>query len=269
MPAQAPATTNVIAVLIAMVAALFARSWLQVALLQDGYEQLYAADLSWLVVPPVLVVLLLPVLTKDRQFLKQQFRRTDLDLHVVLTAVAIGVLLRMSWWSQLVAGISFGIYQSEDPFAVAGPVFSFACPPPPVLFLGLFVMAVMVPLVEELTHRAYVQTALNRFGPIVAVAGSAVVFTVLHKPGGWEFVFVGGIVFGTQYLLTGSLWSSLITHATVNGLAQLDWRCLNGQWNPHSSVLPLWDTGSIAVTVLLTTVVGIACLLYSSRHRGG
>jgi membrane protease YdiL (CAAX protease family) len=213
--------------------------------------------------------LLLPVLVKDRQFLKQQFRRADLDLRVVLTAVAIGVLLRMSWWSQLVAGISFGIYHSEDTFAVAGPVFSFACPPPLVLFLGLFVMAVMVPLVEEVTHRAYVQTALRRFGPIVAVAGSAVVFTVLHRVESWHFVCLAGIVLGIQYYLTGSLWSSLITHSTVNFLGQLDWRCLGGQWNPHASALPLWGPGSIATLMLLAAIAGIVLLLSFTKHRGG
>jgi len=269
MATHAPTTTNVIAVLIATIAALFARSWLQVELLQEGYEPHYAADLSALVMPPILLLLLFPVWRKDRPFLKRQFRRADLNWRVVLMALATGILLRLLWWSQLVAGVAFGHYRNDDPFAVAGPVFSFSCPAPQVLMLGFFVMALMVPLIEEVAHRAYVQTALSRFGPVIAVAGSATVFTVLHKPGGWVFIFLCAVVFGTQYLVSGSLWSSMISHATVNGLAQLDWRCLNANWNPHASTLPLWGPGGFGVAILLASIIGIVLLLLDLKNRGG
>ncbi len=265
MKAKRPVVKNAFAVVIATTAALFARSWLQVELLKDGLHGDYAADLSYLVVPPIFLVLALPVFHQDRAFLIEQFRPTGLSLSIILRAVVVGILVRVLWWATTVAGIAFGLFRNDNPFAIEGPLFSFQCAATHVVLLGFLVMAVMVPVVEEITHRAYVQSAMQLRGPVVAIASSAAIFAVYHPSAHWPFAFVAGVVFGAQYWSTGSLWPSLISHATVNGLIQIDWRCLNGVWNPQASDLPLWGPGILATCVIVFALISLFCLTFKKK----
>jgi hypothetical protein len=75
---------------------------------------------------------------------------------------------------------------------------------------------------EETVNRGLLQSAFAHKGPLTAILISAVFFTALHPPSSYWFVFLMGLVIGTQFWLTGSLWTTIITHATYNGLAQLD-----------------------------------------------
>ena len=246
--------TTLIAVLVAMTAALVARSVLQVQLLNDGVQRYLAADISYLLVPVVMACLLFPLWRTERPFLAAQFQLSDLSGRIVVRALTIGLLIRIIWWCQLVAGTSFGIYQSTESAAVVGPVFSFQCAAPAVVALGVLVMAVLTPAIEETVSRGYVLSALQRRGFLVSVIVSALVFAVFHRLGSWPFAFFAGLVLGTQYWSAESLWPSLITHATVNGLILIDWRCLSGQWNPRLEDLPVVQPGLIAM------VIGIVCL---------
>jgi membrane protease YdiL (CAAX protease family) len=264
MQSKRPATKYAFAVMAAVTAALFGRSWLQMRLLEDGLQREYAADLSYLVFPPIFLLLALPVFYEDRAFLVRQFRPRDLSLSMIWRALAIGFLVRILWWAALVAGIAFGVYQNENPRAVVGPLFSFQCPPANVMVLGFLVMAVLVPTFEELSHRAYVQSAMRHHGPFIAIAASAGIFAVFHPPSSWLFTFFAGVIFGIQYWNSGTLWPSLITHATVNGLIQIDWRCLHGIWNPPVSELPLWRTGIVATSILLFASISIFILTVKS-----
>lgn len=265
MQSKRPATKYAFAVMAAVTAALFARSWLQMRFLEDGLQRYYAADLSYLVFPPVFLALALPVFYEDRAFLFRQFRPRDLSLSMVSRAFAIGFLIRVLWWASLVAGVAFGLIQNDNPRAVQGPLFSFQCAPAHVTILGFLVMAFLVPIFEELSHRAYVQSALQRHGPFIAIAASAAIFAVFHPPSSWLFTFLAGVIFGVQYWLSGTLWPSLITHATINGLIQIDWRCLHGIWNPPASDLPLWRTGLLATAILLFASISIFILVFNTK----
>jgi membrane protease YdiL (CAAX protease family) len=259
--------------MVATLAALIARSWLQLRLLRDGMPPSVTADVSFLIVPPILLLLLFPLWKSEKQFLANLFRRWDLTWRLALNALAIGVLIRLTFWCQLIAGVSFGVYQSVDPEANVGPVFSFQCESPSVVVLGFVVMAVLVPLIEEVTNRGYFQTALQRRGAVFAVLVSALIFTVFHRIGSWPFVFFCGLLLGTQFWVTRSLWASLISHATINGLAQLDWRCLSGQWNPRIDDIPVWTPGIVSITALFACLFGIVFLLRKiateAKHRPG
>lgn len=261
-----PDRKKIIAILLASVAALFARALLQIELQARGANREFAADLSYLIVPVILVLLLSPLLYQDRAFLSRQFRRSAITAKIVLYALLVGVLLRVVAWTKLIAAVSFGYVRSSNPNAVEGPLFHFQCSSLGVVVLGFFVMAFLVPLIEEVIHRAYVQSYVHHLGPVIAVLISALIFAVLHRPPSWFFSFVAGIVFGAQYWLTGSLWLALLSHATVNALIQLDWRCLRTQWNPPESNLPLWMPGVLSVVVLLLSLGGLIWLL--KKHRG-
>ena len=261
MAAHIISPTALVAVLVATLAALTARSWLQIQLIQRGMQSLVAADLSYLVVPPILILLLFPLWRSNAAFLKNQFHRRDLTWQLALTAVVIGILIRVLWWSHLIAGVSFGMYTSPDLEATAGPILSFQCSSAGVVFLGFFVTAFLVPLVEEVVNRGYVQTAFQHRGFIVAVIISSMIFALLHRLNSWPSVFIAGLVLGTQYYFTRSLWMSLITHATVNGLIQIDWRCLSVIWNPALDELPLLVSGFAALAVMTLSLMILTILL--------
>lgn len=267
MSTDVPARIHVVAVLFALTAALLARSWLQIVLRDNGLDALHAADASYLVVPPVLVLLLFPTLRKDWRFICSRLQFGGISLQVLVAALVIGLLLRIAWWSQLVARISFGWQENANPNAIEGPVLSYLCPAPWVVLLGILVGAILIPVVEEVIHRGYVQTLFHKRGPLIAVAVSTVLFTVFHRQSGWLFAFTGGAVLGTMYWLSGSLWPPIITHSVVNLTPQFTWRCMNLQWNPQSDALPLWSLGIRASIVFCLSAVTILWLVLAKCRR--
>ena len=176
MTASPISRTSIVAVIVATTAALVGRAWLRVQFLDGGMDPRMAADLSYLLVPVILAFLLFPLWSGEKQFLVAQFRRVDINYRVVIRALAIGVLVRVMAWCELVAGVSFGLYSSDDPNAVIGPNFSFQCGPVDLFLLGFLVMAVLVPLIEEIVHRGYVISALRHRGYIISLLISAVFF---------------------------------------------------------------------------------------------
>ncbi len=173
--------------------------------------------------------------------------------------------MRVVWWSQLIARVALGISVDEDPQAIVGPVMSFTCPPPASLLLGVVVMAVLIPIMEETIHRGLLQSAFVHKGPLPAVLLSAVIFTVFHPPSSYWFVFLLGTVLGIQFWLTRSLWPSILTHSSYNGLVQFDWHCLQGEWNPHPESLPLMIPGMIALAALAAALLLAIVLLRCQR----
>ena len=264
-PAARVPVRHLLAIILAQIFALTVQAWLSRTLLAQGYEKLQAHYLAYLVVPPLLLLMLTPVLSEHRDFLKRLFSPRGLTIRVVLGAVVLGVVARVAWWAQLFARVSFGITVGEDPNAIAGPVVAWACPPFPGLLLGVLVMAILVPLVEETAHRGLVQSALSDKGPVAAVLISAMVFAVFHPSSSLAWAFIMGLVLGAQFWITRTLWASLLTHATYNGLVQLDWRCLRGQWNPTPESLPQLVPGVLSIAALAVALLLIVALLRWQR----
>ena len=261
MAARTISRTTIVAILVATVAALIARAWLQLRIVAEGVAPQTAADLSYFVVPVVMVILLFPLWRAERSRLSSLFKRSALNLRLVVTAILVGILLRLLWWGQLVFGISFGLYGSSDPLAITGPVFSFQCPSPELVVLSLIVMSVLTPLIEEVTHRGYFLAALQGRGVLQAVVISALIFAVFHRLASIPFTFFAGVVFAVQYLHSRSLWPSLISHCTVNTLILLDWWCLSGHWNPGSEDIPLWLPAVASALLILACLLALYALL--------
>ena len=264
-----PPRIHVMAVLVATVAALIARAWLQIQLIEYGVPRLRAADLSYIAALPVFVLVVFPIVRKDKMFIARQFRGADISLRIVLMAIVLGLLFRVAWWSQLVARISFGLTSGDSGVTNAGPVFSYQCPPLGVIGLGVLVSAVLIPVIEEIVHRGYVQSILRSRGPAIAVLTSTFIFMILHRLADWDFAFVAGAILGTMYWISGSLWAPVITHAVINFTPQLAWRCMTLQWNPPGDSLPLIGPGMVSLSVLMMAAAGIAWILFAEyRHRG-
>lgn len=261
---QAPKSGGVLitATLLILVAALLARSWLRTTLLQDGFTHYLAADLSYLIVPPLLALCLTPIFRSRPGLLRALFRVDGLSLQLVVTAIMIGLLLRIAWWSQLFAGVALGIYADNEAAQTLPPRFAFECPAAAALLLGLVVTVLLVPIVEEIVNRGLLQSFLSHLGPLLAIPAAACIFALTHRFASWTFVFSAGLVLGVLFWKTQTLWLSLATHASFNGLALVDWRCVQGQWNPPATSLPIWQVAVSSLVILGIAIFSIAFLLH-------
>lgn len=252
------------AIVLVLVFALFVQALLYRRLIGIGHDAVSAKDWSAFVIPVLIAIMLWPVWRPRAGYLIGLFPARGLAARSVCTAVAIGILLRLAWWSQLVAGIAFGWAGSNT----GVPQFSVHvdCPIPGDLARGLFAMAVLVPLSEELVHRGLIQAGLLYRGRCFAVVVSALVFAAFHDPSAYPFAFLSGIVLGVLFLQSGRLWAPVIAHASYNTAALVDWRCLQVVWYPDPSELPLAGLGATAV---LTLSICIAATVLLLRHVQG
>ncbi len=86
--------------------------------------------------------------------------------------------------------------------------------------LNAAVVVLVAPFVEELTYRGLGFAALERFGAIVAVGGTAVAFAAAHGlVEGFPALFIFGAAIGTLRLRTGSVYPGMLFHALFNAAA--------------------------------------------------
>jgi membrane protease YdiL (CAAX protease family) len=264
--AQFAIRAPILAIMIFQVAALFVRAFLEVHLIETGEPEPYAQDLSYLVVPPLLAILMYPVLRQHKAFLLSLMRRRDVTIRLVAISILLGLTLRLSFWGGLISFTSFGILRSSDPTSIVGPVVSFGCPEPGILALSFLVTSFLIPVTEEAVNRGLILPSLLKRGRIVAVIVSSVLFAVMHDPQAILIAFLIGLCLGMQMLNTNSLWAPTITHATYNGMAVLDWECVSGQWNPVERTPELSGLGLIGSALLFVSVSFSIFLV--SRIRG-
>ncbi len=111
--------------------------------------------------------------------------------------------------------------------AVCEPLLSLLPAPKPYAFgRGGWALAMLVaaaPVLEELLCRGVVLGALrDRYGAIAAWLVSALFFGVLHlQPVLVVNAFVIGLILGYVYIVTDSLWATMILHALNNAVAYL------------------------------------------------
>ena len=86
-------------------------------------------------------------------------------------------------------------------------------------------LSLLAALAEEALFRRAAFGALERFGAIAAVLGTAVAFALVHLPAyGFAALPVdmgAGLLFGWQRLASGSWTAPAATHAAANMLAVL------------------------------------------------
>ena len=144
--------------------------------------------------------------------------------------------IRRASWKWLLAGAGFGVVafilstvatgvyrvlsgdtrnvQASYQAAATGSALSLVA----TLLLG----AVATPVGEELAFRGVLTNALGRYGPWVAVLGSAAVFALAHGINPiLPVAFVNGVVAALLFRKTGSVWPGVMVHLVNNALATL------------------------------------------------
>lgn len=258
---------SVLAIMVFQVCGLFARSALDLMLVRSGTDRAVANDLSYLVVPPLLIILLYPYLRQNCEALLRLLQPAQLTMRLCCLSLLLGVVMRVTYMSILTVLMWAGFVQNRDPDAIAGPIVGFECPPLLLLSLSLFVMSFLVPFVEEVINRGLLLHALLPRGVVTSVVVSAGLFAAMHQPGTYPVAFISGLFFGVQMLNSRTLWAPLFTHSAYNATATISWDCTRIIWNP-----PQGDPGLAAVTQIAAPVAALGillcCLLVSKKAIG-
>lgn len=108
-----------------------------------------------------------------------------------------------------------------DPTTATGQMISKLALNPFAIMSLLTVTVVLAPICEEALFRGLIGTALRvRFGFLVGVVGSGVIFALAHAPLlALPSYVVLGCALGYAYLRGGSLWVTIFAHATNNLVA--------------------------------------------------
>ena len=253
------------ALLLFQIAALFARSFLQVILTDAGYDSEVARNLSYLVVPIIEVALMWPIAMQNRQALRTLLRVPRHWFGMIVMAMLLGLAARLCGWSILISATSFGWFGFSSPGQGDGPMFWIDCPAPSALILSVLVTAALIPLGEELINRGLILGTLIKNNRSRAVVVSAGLFAVLHVPAGIPAAFCIGILLAIQTCRYQSLVPSIITHATYNLLRILDWFCLHGIWNPEQMTD---NTRNIGIASLIVAALSLTIAVWLSACTG-
>ena len=109
--------------------------------------------------------------------------------------------------------------------AIAGASIVGGAPVPLTAAAWTLPLSIVAAVAEEALFRRAAYRSLERWGPVAAIGGSAVLFALVHAPVyGWAVVPVdlgAGLVFGWQRWATGSWTTSAGTHAIANVAAVL------------------------------------------------
>lgn len=159
-----------------------------------------------------------------------ELEKFNLRLQEALWSVVVGMGVFLLWINLDYPWISVGHSVGYDPRNTAGTInWSLAVP-------RLLGAAVVVPIMEELFWRSFLLRWLKhpRFIDVSpaqvglrALLISSVMFGVEHAL--WLAGIVAGLAYGWLYMKSKKLWTSIVAHATTNGLLGL-WVLYTGQW---------------------------------------
>jgi membrane protease YdiL (CAAX protease family) len=254
----------IFAVLFFQLAALICRSFIEMQLKNNGFDSRLATDLSYLVVPTLLLVLLFPIARQHGNLIKDLYGFRDLRWRHVFAGIALAFAL---WLAQTA---SLLIASAQD-VAVVGsaPIVgqlqpSWTCGSYLNIVIGIATMAILVPPIEEAINRGFVLHYFLRRGRLLAVLSSAAIFSLFHKPEVMFMTFIAGIFFAYLTLNTASLWSATIAHSVHNLIVQFDVSCLFFNWTslPTESGVARLSNVAVGTTMML---LGAGAVLVSSK----
>ena len=122
--------------------------------------------------------------------------------------------------------------------------------------MAVFAMAILPAVVEELLFRGVIFKSLKKYGPLLAILLSSLLFAMYHlNPMQLVYQFVMGVVFSVVYLKTNNLLYPIILHF-VNNFAIVTYTFIAA--NDHMPYT--WNAFTIITTILLA-IVGTAAII--------
>lgn len=230
-PAVSTESRNLIwTLLLFQLAALIGREFARVRILAAGTGPFTAECLSYLVVPPILLILSYPIIHKHKNYLRKILSWEHIGcrdiLHALIVSVAIWVMV-LAW---TIASSAFEVVRYNTEVIHALPRYSFSIPSVPETVLGLLVFSAIVPIVEEVINRGIILKILLRNGQTTALVVSSIFFAVFHDPDSIMSALVIGLFLGMLYIRTNDLWMPIIVHAIYNACTVLDRLWIEGTW---------------------------------------
>jgi len=163
------------------------------------------------------VSLLAAYAIRIRDFRAFGFRATGVEwllAGAALGIVAFGLSLLIEWCYFLF--ITEPNTQGDFQAAAKAGTFS--------LVILLATGAFFTPFGEEVVFRGVVANALNRYGPLAGVLGSAAIFGAVHGPSVILLnAFMVGLLTGFLFRRTDSLWPAMVLHVVYNGIWLLEY----------------------------------------------
>lgn len=90
---------------------------------------------------------------------------------------------------------------------------------PLMLILLIITGAILTPFGEELVFRGVIANALNRYGALAGIVGSAAIFGIVHGPSVILLnAFMVGLLTGVLFRRTHSIWPGFVVHIVYNGI---------------------------------------------------
>ena len=134
-----------------------------------------------------------------------------------------------------------------------------------IYLLMVLVSAVLPAVVEELIFRGAILRGFVRYGPVVAVIVSSVLFSLFHlNPLQTVYQFALGVVLALVVLKTGKLIYAIILHF-INNFVIITYTYIAG-----TSEIPVtWNiwTGLLTVTLLIVGVLAISFVLRNLKNE--
>lgn len=256
-----------VAVVLTIVFLMILTAWGTIALSNRGVNDDYAWYITRIVTLPILTLLVWVIVRDHKTFLSNLFARSGLTPKLIISGVLVGLLARILWWAEITARASFGWMQQSGIGEPQSLMLGYSCPGWQLFATAVLVWSVLIPISEEFINRGIILSSIAHRGPFFAILGSAVIFTLMHPPDSYVWVFLFGIVFGVQFWNVRTLWASIATHATYDGAQIFDWICLKIIWAPANEDIPLVVPGIVSTIIAAACCVGIAFLI-SKRWVG-
>lgn len=118
--------------------------------------------------------------------------------------------------------------------------------------MSFLILCVAAPILEELIYRAVLIKLFEPYGIVVSLVASSLAFTICHLDGRTLVpIFFIGMVFGMAYIITKSIFTSIIMHAVVNFTSLLLMTFMGD------------NTPQIFVIIVLVVAASAPLLLYS------
>ena len=225
--------------------ALATREFLRLMLVTRGASAATATDASTFAGIVVLATTMWPLFRRFHLSLADFFQRPVSIPATIVAGLIGGVLCRLlDWVLLLTTNGHVGQLLSA----------TVSCATPEIESVAIVALA--LPLAEEITHRGAMLTGLAPLGTVTAVLVTALLFAVLHTTLLSPFVF--GVVSATVALRTGSLWVPLIAHCTFNMLSVAEAACLQVVTNDPDGFRFDWP---LALTLAAVLMLFLAALI--------